>query len=84
MLELLGRLLELPANLDYLLACGQLLAAFVRCTRVALDQWNGLEAQEPSMVTGGVAASRLSMLLQVSVGRWPRVASQTEVVMGLA
>lgn len=65
LLELLGRLLELPANLDYLLSCGQLLPAFVRSTRMALDHCNSLDADEPSMMTGGEAASRLSMLLQV-------------------
>jgi hypothetical protein len=65
LLELLGRLLELPANLDFLLSCGQLLPAFVRSTRVALDHCNSLEADEPSMMTGGEATSRLSMLLQV-------------------
>jgi len=65
LLELLGRLLELPANLDYLLSCGQLLPSFVSATRVVLDHCNSLEADEPSMMTGGEAASRLSMLLQV-------------------
>jgi hypothetical protein len=68
LLELLGRLLELPTNLDFLLSCGQLLPAFVRSTRVALDHCNSLEADEPSMMTGGEAASRLSMLLQVGTG----------------
>lgn len=67
LLELLGRLLELPANLDYLLSCGQLLPSFVSATRVVLDHCNSLEADEPSMMTGGEAASRLSMLLQVGL-----------------
>lgn len=65
MLELLGRLLELPTNLDYLLSCGQLLPAFVSAARVALDHYNSLEADAPAMMTGGPAAARLSMLLQV-------------------
>lgn len=80
LLELLGRLLELPANLDYLLSCGQLLPAFVRSTRVALDHCNSLEADEPSMMTGGEAASRLSMLLQVLVAVLEHTPSSAELV----
>lgn len=80
LLELLGRLLELPANLDYLLSCGQLLPAFVRSTRVALDHCNSLEADEPSMMTGGEAASRLSMLLQVLVAVLEHTPSNAELV----
>jgi hypothetical protein len=80
LLELLGRVLELPTNLDYLLSCGQLLPAFVRCTRVALDHCNSLEADEPSMMRGGEAASRLSMLLQVLVAVLEHSPSNTELV----
>lgn len=65
LLELLGRLLELPTNLDYLLTCGELLPAFVAATRTALDHCNSLDAHEPAMMTGGAAASRLTTLLQV-------------------
>eukprot|EP00775_Hariotina_reticulata_P010480 gene10480-10639_t len=65
--ELLGRLLELPLNLDYLLASGSLLPVFAKAALAALDHCSSLEADEPSMVTGGEAASRLSMLLQVLV-----------------
>lgn len=80
LLELVGRLLELPANLDYLLSCGQLLPAFVRTTRVALDHCNSLEADAPSMMRGGEAASRLSMLLQVLVSVLEHSPSSPELV----
>lgn len=80
LLELLGRVLELPTNLDYLLSCGQLLPAFVRCTRVALDHCNSLEVDAPSMMRGGEAASRLSMLLQVLVAVLEHSPSNTELV----
>jgi hypothetical protein len=65
MLALLGRLLELPLNLDCLLTSGPLLPSFAKATLHALDHCNSLEADEPSMTIGGEASSRLSMLLQV-------------------
>ncbi|WIA28636.1 hypothetical protein OEZ86_011173 [Tetradesmus obliquus] len=67
MLALLGRLLELPLNLDCLLTSGPLLPSFAKATLHALDHCNSLEADEPSMTIGGEASSRLSMLLQVLV-----------------
>lgn len=67
MLALLGRLLELPLNLDCLLTSGPLLPSFAKATLHALDHCNSLEADEPSMTIGGEASSRLSMLLQVWV-----------------
>ncbi|KAF8072639.1 hypothetical protein HT031_000299 [Scenedesmus sp. PABB004] len=67
LLGLLLRLLELPMNRDYLLASGPLLPAFGKAALAALDHCNSLEADEPAMATGGEAAARLSMLLQVVV-----------------
>lgn len=67
MLALLGRLLELPLNLDYLLTSGPMLPSYAKASLHALDHCNSLEADEPSMTIGGEATSRLSMLLQV---RW--------------
>jgi hypothetical protein len=69
MLALLGRLLELPLNLDCLLKSGPLLPSFAKATLHALDHCNSLEADEPSMTIGGEASSRLSMLLQVRLDR---------------
>lgn len=69
MLELLVRLLDLPTNLDYLLGSGPLLPGFARAMLATLDHCNSLEADEPAMMTGGPAASRLSALLQVKNGQ---------------
>lgn len=65
MLELLVRLLELPTNLDYLLGSGPLLPGFAKAMLAALDHCNSLDSDEPAMMTGGEAVSRLSVLLQV-------------------
>lgn len=67
MSELLVRLLELPLNVDYLLGSGPLLPAFAKAMLAAMDHCNSLEADEPEMMTGGAAASHLSVLLQVGV-----------------
>jgi len=79
LLELLGRLLELPLNLDYLLVSGSLLTGFAKAALAALDHCSSLEADAPSMVTGGEAASRLSMLLQVGLHSMLLLAASSNV-----
>jgi hypothetical protein len=67
-LQLLVRLLELPHNVDYLLASGPLLPGFARAALAALDVANSLEPDDPGLrAAGGEAACRLSALLQVLV-----------------
>lgn len=80
LLELLVRLLELPANLDYLLSCGELLPDLVAATRTALDHCNSLDANAPAMFVGGAAAARLITLLQVLVALLEHVPSNAALV----